>query len=154
MIEMPKLVDRSVRQAIAMVESYGLKANVKYVANSCKNCVITQSYKGKEIVSGTHIKKGSLIELQVGKGNGDNETMALPNLIGMSFCDARTKIQSSALQVGSTIADKTVKDTCEALVYRQTPAPGKDREVGIGAKIDLYITADKSKVDGLGDEDK
>jgi eukaryotic-like serine/threonine-protein kinase len=152
MIEMPKLVDRSVRQAIAMVESYGLKANVKYVSNSCKNCVIKQFYKGKDIEAGTRIKKGSLIELQVGKGNGDNETMALPNLVGMSFCDARTKIQASALQVGSLIADKTVHDTCEALVYRQTPASGKDREVGTGAKIDLYITADKSKVDALSEE--
>ena len=153
-IEMPKLVDRSVRQAIAMVESYGLKATVKYIANGCKNCVVKQFYKGKEIEPGTRIKKGSLIELQVGKGNDGNETVALPNLIGMTFCDARTKIQSSALQVGSIIADKTVKDTCEAFVYRQTPAPGNDREVGTGAKIDLYITTDKSKVDALGDEDK
>jgi beta-lactam-binding protein with PASTA domain len=151
-IEMPKLVDRSVRQAIAMVESYGLRATVKYIADGCKNCVVKQFYKGKEIAAGTRIKKGSLIELYVGKGNGDNETMALPNLIGMSFCDARTKIQSSALQIGSIIADKTLKDTCEALVYRQTPAPGNDREVSTGAKIDLYITADKSKVEGLGEE--
>jgi beta-lactam-binding protein with PASTA domain len=151
-IEMPKLVDRSVRQAIAMVESYGLRATVKYIADGCKNCVVKQFYKGKEIAAGTRIKKSSLIELYVGKGNGDNETMALPNLIGMSFCDARTKIQSSALQIGSIIADKTLKDTCEALVYRQTPAPGNDREVSTGAKIDLYITADKSKVEGLGEE--
>ena len=153
-IEMPKLVDRSVRQAIAMVESYGLKANVKYVSDACKNCVIKQLYKGREIAPGTRIKKGSVIELQVGKGNGDSETIALPDFIGMSFCDARSKIQSAALQVGSIIADKTVHDTCEALVYRQTPAAGKDREVSTGAKIDLYITADKSKVDGLGDDDK
>ena len=137
-----------------MVESYWLKVNIKYVADACKNCVIKQFYKGKEIEPGTRIKKGSLIELQVGKGNGDMETMALPNLIGMSFCDARSKIQSSALQVGSIIADKTVSDTCEALVYRQTPAPGNDHEVSTGAKIDLYITADKSKVDALSDEDK
>ena len=150
MIEMPKLVDKSVRQAIAMVESYGLKANVKYVSAACKNCVTKQFYKGKEIEPGTRIKKGSAIELHVGKGNGENETMALPNLMGLSFCDARTKIQYSALQVGNIIGDKTVKDTCEALVYRQTPT-GNNKEVITGTKIDLYITADKSKVKALNE---
>lgn len=152
-IEMPKLVDRSLRQAIAMLESYGLKANIKFVSDACKNCVIKQLYKGKEVSPGTHIKKGSLIELQVGKGNGGSETMAIPNLIGISFCDAKSKIQASSLQVGSIIADKSVSDTCQAFVYRQTPAPSNDREIGTGAKIDLYITADKSKVDALGEED-
>ena len=152
-IEMPKLLDRSVRQAIGMIASYGLKANIKYVADACKNCVVKQLYKGKEIAPGTKIKKGSLIDLQVGKGNGGAQTLALPNLIGISFCDARNKLQASSLQVGSIIADKTVQDTCQAVVYRQTPAPGNNREVSIGAKIDLYITTDKSKVPDLAGED-
>jgi len=72
-IAMPKLVDRSVRQAIGMIESYGLKANIKYVSDACKNCVIKQLYKGKEIAAGTAVKKGSIIELLVGKGRGMEE---------------------------------------------------------------------------------
>lgn len=74
-IEMPKMVDRSLRQAIGMAQSYGLKTTIKYIADGCKNCVVKQLYKGKEIAPGTHIKKGSLIELQVGKGYGVNETI-------------------------------------------------------------------------------
>ena len=147
-IEMPKLVDRSVRQAVAMVESYGLKANIKYVADACKNCVIKQFYKGKEIAPGTPVKKGSVIELQVGKGS-NNETISLPNLLGLNFCDAKNKIQSSSLQIGNIMADKSVEDSCEAIVYRQTPAFGKDKELNTGAKIDLYITADKKKIELL-----
>jgi beta-lactam-binding protein with PASTA domain len=147
-IAMPKLIDRSVRQAVAMIESYGLKANIKYVADACKNCVIKQFYKGKEIAAGTPVKKGSVIELQVGKGS-NNETISLPNLIGLSFCDAKNKIQSSSLQIGNIIADKTVTDSCEAIVYRQTPAFGKDKELNTGAKIDVYITADKNKIELL-----
>ncbi|HXD91813.1 MAG TPA: PASTA domain-containing protein, partial [Bacteroidia bacterium] len=147
-IEMPKLIDRSVRQAVAMIESYGLKANIKYVADACKNCVIKQFYKGKEIVPGTPVKKGSVIELQVGKGT-NNETISLPNLLGLNFCDAKNKIQSSSLQIGNITADKSVEDSCEAIVYRQTPAFGKDKELNTGAKIDLYITADKKKIELL-----
>ena len=152
-IEMPKLVDRSLRQAIAMVESYGLKANIKYVADACKNCVIKQFYKGKEITAGTPVKKGSVIELQVGKGDGGSETVALPNLLGLNFCDAKNKLQSSSLQVGNVMADKSVSDTCVAIVYRQTPKPDKDKEIGAGAKIDVYITADKNKIELLNKKD-
>src|ERR1700746_111270 len=124
-IEMPKLVDRSVRQAVAMVESYGLKANIKYVADACKNCVIKQYYKGKEIAPGTPVKKGSVIELQVGKGS-NNETISLPNLVGLTFCDAKTKIQASSLQVGNIMGDKSsIDDSCEAVIYKQTPAFGR-----------------------------
>ena len=149
-IAMPKLVDRSVRQAIGMIESYGLKANIKYVADACKNCVIKQLYKGKEIAMGTPVKKGSVIELLVGKGDGGAQTIALPDVLGLNFCDAKNKLQSSSLQVGNVMADKTVtEDSCEAIVYRQTPAPGKDKELGSGAKVDLYITTDKDKIESI-----
>jgi beta-lactam-binding protein with PASTA domain len=147
-IDMPKLVDRSVRQAVAMIESYGLKATIKYVSDACKNCVIRQLFKGKEIAPGTAVKKGSVIELQVGKGSS-NETISLPNLMGLNFCDAKNKIQSSSLQIGNVMADKSVSDSCEAIVYRQTPAFSRDKELNTGAKIDLYITADKSKIELL-----
>ncbi len=73
-IIMPKLVDRSSRQAIGMIESYGLKAKITYVYDACKNCVIKQLYKDKEITAGTWVKKGSVIELLVGKGNGGGDT--------------------------------------------------------------------------------
>jgi len=145
-IEMPKLVDRSLRQAIAMIESYGLKANQPtFVADPCKNCVLKQLYNGKEIAPGTKLKKGSKIDLVVGKGT-TSETVTLPDCIGLTFCDAKNKLLSAALQVGNIIIDKNIGDTCEAFVYRQTPVAGKDREVGTGARIDLYITDDKSKI--------
>ena len=77
-IEMPRLVDKSMRQAVAMIESYGLKAKVIYVAADCKNCVVKQLYKGKEISVGTSIQKGSVIEIHVGKGDELNENISSP----------------------------------------------------------------------------
>jgi eukaryotic-like serine/threonine-protein kinase len=152
-IEMPKLVDRSLRQAIAMIESYGLKAGeLKSTADACKNCVIKQFYKGKEIAPGTRIKKGSRIDLWVGKGT-TSETVSLPSCIGLTFCDAKNKLLSSALQVGSIVIDKTIGDTCEAFVYRQTPMAGDGKEVGAGARVDLYITDDKAKIKLFEDDE-
>ena len=67
-IAMPKLVDRSTRQAIFMIESYGLKAGkITEIAADCKGCVLKQFYNGNEIMPGDAIKKGSKIDLMVGK---------------------------------------------------------------------------------------
>lgn len=76
-IAMPKLVDRSTRQAVFMIESYGLKVGkITEVAADCKGCVLQQFFKGKEIASGEAIKKGSKIDLAVGKT--ENEYIAAP----------------------------------------------------------------------------
>ena len=145
-IEMPKLVDRSLRQAIAMIESYGLKANQPtFVPDPCKNCVLKQLFNGKEIAPGTRLKKGSKIDLVIGKGT-TSETVTLPDCLGLTFCDAKNKLLASALQIGNIIIDKNIGDTCEAFVYRQTPVAAKDREVATGARVDLYITDDKLKL--------
>lgn len=145
-IEMPKLVDRSLRQAIAMIESYGLVASPPtFVADPCKNCVLKQLYNGQEIAPGTKLKKGSKITLLIGKGT-TSETITLPDCVGLTFCDARNKLLAAALQLGNVVIDKIIGDSCEAFVYRQTPMAAKDREISAGARVDLYITDDKSKL--------
>lgn len=67
-IAMPKLVDKSTRQALFMIESYGFKkGTVTEVAADCKGCVVKQLFKGKEIKPGDPIKKGSKIDLVIGR---------------------------------------------------------------------------------------
>jgi len=67
-LAMPKLIDRSERQAILMLESYGLKVGkITQVAGDCNGCVLGQFIKGKPIEQGTLIKKGTVIELTIGK---------------------------------------------------------------------------------------
>ncbi len=76
-IAMPKLVDRSTRQAVFMIESYGLKVGkITEIASDCKGCVLQQFFKGKEILPGQAIKKGSKIDLVIGKK--ENGYIALP----------------------------------------------------------------------------
>ena len=142
---MPKLVDKSLRQAIAMIESYGLKSgNVKMVADPCKNCILSQQFQGKDILPGSPVRLGSKIDLVVGKGSV-NETVALPDCIGLTFEDAKNKLSSSALQVGLIVPDAAISDTMTSFVYKQRPGSGN--EVQPGTKVDLYITNDESKLD-------
>ena len=66
-IEMPKLRDRSERQAKLIILSYGLKIGpVTTKSADCNGCVIEQLFEGKPIEPGRGIKKGSKIELVVG----------------------------------------------------------------------------------------
>jgi beta-lactam-binding protein with PASTA domain len=66
-IEMPKLIDRSERQARQMIISYGLKqGSVTTRPADCNGCVIEQLYDGKRVEPGQMIKKGSKISLVVG----------------------------------------------------------------------------------------
>jgi beta-lactam-binding protein with PASTA domain len=66
-IEMPKLRDRSERQAKQMIISYGLKIGpVTTKAADCNGCVIEQMFEGKPIEPGQKVKKGSKISLIVG----------------------------------------------------------------------------------------
>ncbi len=149
---MPKLVDRSLRQATAMIESYGLKlGRLQYVNDACSNCILKQLHKGKEITAGTHIKKGSVIDLEVGKGLVDAAFTAIPDVTGLSFCDARKKILSATMNLGTLVFDKPIKDSCKAIVYRQSPANGSGAS---GREIDLYLTTDESKLDLLKNSSK
>lgn len=65
---MPKLIDRSERSARLILSSYGLKiGKVTERAADCNGCVLSQLIQGREIEPGKGIKKGSVIELVVGK---------------------------------------------------------------------------------------
>jgi beta-lactam-binding protein with PASTA domain len=67
-VTMPKLIDRSERQAILMLESYGFRTGkITQVAGDCNGCVLGQFVKGKAIEPGTQIKKGTVIDLTIGK---------------------------------------------------------------------------------------
>ncbi len=67
---MPKLIDRSERQAVLMLESYGLKVGkIVPVAGDCNGCVLSQSVKGKDVEPGALVKKGTVIDITIGKKN-------------------------------------------------------------------------------------
>ena len=64
---MPKLIDRSERQARLIISSYGLKTgHVDLKKADCNGCVVEQLMRGRVIGEGTPIAKGSVIDLVVG----------------------------------------------------------------------------------------
>jgi eukaryotic-like serine/threonine-protein kinase len=146
MINMPKLEDLSLRQAMAVCQSYGLIGVAKAIENPCDGCIVKQLYNGKRIEPGTPIKKGSTIVLEYGKGeNASTREFAVPDFVGMTFRQARGKMIDLGLE-WRVVADPGVKDTLNAIVYSQEPKPGRDRKLIQGAMIDLRVSADKGKI--------
>lgn len=137
-IKMPKLQDKSLRQAIATIESYGLKTgNISYVPDECMNCVLQQAIKGHNIEPGTMVEKGSVINLTAGKGLSDEEIPS-PDLIGFTRSEAKQALAELSLNEGSAYFEPPVTDSLKARVYKQIPSPLS--KVKIGSSIDLSFS--------------
>jgi beta-lactam-binding protein with PASTA domain len=68
LVIMPKLVDRSERQARLILGSYGLKVGkISEKKADCNGCVLAQTIRGKEVGEGQGVKKGSTVDLIVGR---------------------------------------------------------------------------------------
>jgi beta-lactam-binding protein with PASTA domain len=145
-IKMPKLIDYSLRQATAVLETYGLVVgNLKYEPDFAKDAVLKQMYKGRIISPGEPIVQESKIDLVLGDGL-KGEKVDLPDVIGLTRKVAVNKIEENSLTVGSEVYDKSVVDSSKAIVYRQFPIYGNDTKVNLGRAIDLFFTQDISKI--------
>ncbi len=149
-IQMPKLIDRSLRQAAAMISTYGLKlGKIEFVPDQCANCVLDQLVKGKKIEPGVNIPKGTVISLTVGKGLSE-EVVGVPCLYGLTRKEAVEKLAESSLSVGAVAFDEP-KDSLSAKVYKQSPSCGRQASINMGRSIDLFFTADKNKIPEMPD---
>jgi len=141
MIRMPDLSDLTLRQAIATLEVYGLKAGrLRYVPHIALNAVLAQEYKGKDIEPGTLIEKGSTINLVLGQGLR-NERTQVPFLIGKTREEAMAILQLAALNVGAEIF-QSGSNEAKAYVVKQNPVFSNSAFVPYGASIDLWYKPD------------
>ena len=145
-VKMPDLVDLSLRQAIAQLESGGLKiGKLTYVPDIAFNAVIMQEHKGKKIAAGEMIVKGAVIDLVLGEGESD-EMVPVPNLINLTLEEAIAAISAASLNQGTIIPDAVLKDSASARVYRQVPGYSSQGMINLGRPIDLFITESPNKI--------
>ncbi len=149
MVAVPNLVDLPVRQAKALIESSGLTmGESRYKPDLSINVVLKQTYNGKPVHEGDSLQKGSVIDLVLGKGLG-NQRAPVPDLIGLSLDQARNQILNSSLSLGTYVYDNTIKDgidTLQAVVYKQNPEYKENSSIQLGSAVYLWLTADSSKL--------
>jgi eukaryotic-like serine/threonine-protein kinase len=146
---MPKLVDRSLRQATSILETYGLEVGeLVYKPDMCMNCILEQKLDGEDIEAGTRIRKGSVIDLVVGQGLG-SVLVEVPYLLEFNTQMATNLLQSKSLNIGAALFDETVitaEDSINAVVYKQLPPFSQVPAARMGAAVDLFLTLDTNKV--------
>ena len=150
-IAMPSVAgEMSLRLAVAKLESYGLKVDVKYTPSECVNCVLMQEINGKEIQPKTPINKGSIITITVGIGESNERALA-PYLLNLNQKEAKRKLIESSLNLGLSHFEncncETAKDSLNARVYKQNPIRSQNIAVKMGSEVDIYLTCDTNVID-------
>lgn len=138
-VKMPNLIDVSLRQAEAMLESYGLKVGrTSYKPDMAKNAVLEQRYKGAPIAPGKEVSKGAAIDLVLGDGAGAVEVQ-IPELTGLTRGEAFFVLKGFSLSLGNVRYDAGVKDTLAATIYRQVPPATEGAIIQQGESIDIFL---------------
>jgi beta-lactam-binding protein with PASTA domain len=137
LVVMPNLVNTPLKNAQEILSNYGLvRGEIVYVPDIGMNAVLEQKYRGRPIKEGMEIAKGSQIDLVVGDGLG-NQTLSIPNLLGMDEAEAEFLIVGSGLRVGSLSYVQT--DTVpKGTIIQQLPPAGINAKTG--EIIDLWIS--------------
>ena len=145
-VEMPKLVDISLKSAQMLLQSMELQeGEIKYVPNLANNLVLKQLWNGKEIAPGTRIPKGSKIDLTVGNGIG-NEEFEVPSLTGNTLDEARIIIEGSNLVVGSILYDSNSTEPAGTVIRQNPEATGRNK-IRVGEVVDLWISGSAPATD-------
>ena len=142
MIEMPKLVDKSQRFAETILKSRGFRYTLEYKpSKEAHGAVLDQLYKNKPIAEGTRVPIGSRIKLVIGRDEA-GVPQALPNLIGLTIEEARTRV-ANMLDMELQIACPEGYNKADSLASRvetQSPDYSEDGRVASGSSILIFVT--------------
>ena len=150
-VEMPNLKDFSLRNAELQLRNMGLRiGDTSYVHDFAKNTVQEQNYKGAPIAPGTKIQQGSAIDLVLSDGLGETE-FTVPNLVGMTFGQAKGFLESNGLSFLSVMPDPDVTDTSNAYIYWQDPPrigeDGKHIKIRSGQTMNVRLSIVRPMID-------
>jgi eukaryotic-like serine/threonine-protein kinase len=149
LVEMPNLVGMTLRQARSMLHLQGFKiGTLAFIPDIAINNVLEQHYRGSEILPGALIPKGSDINLLLGKGLRNEQTV-LPRVIGLTLAEARNLLHEASLNIGRFTFDATVIDNIDSLqarVYSQYPNPVGGNSINFGARVDIWLTINESRI--------
>lgn len=151
LLSMPQLVGQSFRSAQILLKQTGLKlGDTSFVPDFAKNSVKKQVYNGQDIVFGTKIPMGSKIDLVISNGIAD-EDVSVPNLVGMTYGEAKVLMEGMNLEFGVKLFDKDVADSAGAYIYFQNPPRLTEdyhvNRIHPGQLIDIRCGVNKPVVD-------
>lgn len=147
-IQFPDLQDVTLRQASAVLETFGIKVDsLKYRPDQCVKCVLEVLMDTTSIKPGTIVPMGSSVVLVLGSGLS-NEYIDVPVLINFSLTAAEKKLKEMGLNLGAFNYEdcESAEDTAKAKVFRQFPPHDADEMIQLCQSILLFLTADSTRI--------
>ena len=144
-IDMPNLVGQSQASAEMVLRALGLKLGDTIMKpDFAKGSILQQLKDGNDIRPGTKIQMGTEIDLVIGAGIQEENDMPVPDLIGLTYADAKNLLGQNNILFGAVVLDPGISDTSRAYIYKQNP-PKKDEEgkplrIRPGQLIDVYLS--------------
>lgn len=149
MVIMPNVTGVSLRQAKAILETYGLSVGkISYKPDIAVNNVLEQKMNDTLVTPGNQVIKGSPVNLLLGMGLSTEKTL-VPDLTGMNIMRAKGLLIDRYLNVGAVIYDNNVvtnDDSINAFIWRQRPEIGGGSMLNLGSNIDIWLTTDSTKI--------
>lgn len=147
LIEMPKLEGLSLGFALDMLERNHLKLqDTIYKPDFMRGSIIEQQFNGVKITEKTKVPWGSKITLIIGAGL-EEKLMMVPDLIGMTYFEAKQKLAENGLTLAATVTDGPLADSASAFVYEQNPKRFTEDNlpnyISSGQVMDLFIAAER-----------
>jgi eukaryotic-like serine/threonine-protein kinase len=145
MVKFPDIVGVSQYQAKLRLEGANLiMGRLKYVAHEYRNLVLGASLNGKKLSSGDTLRKGSIIDLVVGEGTG-NQKVEVPDLVGKSYESAIAIIQRLGLNLSAPVYEPEAPKPAGTIV-RQHPNYASGDSIHLGSEINLWIAGPEPDV--------
>lgn len=147
LVEMPSLEGKTLNFAVDVLKRSHLSlGDTVYRPHYMRGSVLSQSFKGKDVKSGTKIPWGSSIDLVIGAGLSE-ERILVPSLIDLTLAEAKIVLEQNGLEIGAIVVDPGVTDTAAAFVWKQSPPRyNQDKEpmfIQSGQLMDLHISRER-----------
>ncbi len=161
LVDMPNLVGFSFRNAILYISQLGLElGDTTRRPDIARDAVLDQLYNGRSIPPGSRIFEGSKISFVLGSGLGETD-YPVPDLIGLTYTEAKSLLSSLGINLGYISLDPNVKDSAGAFIYRQNPnitSPlpegGKQiNKIREGQSMDIWLSKERRERLDIMDED-
>lgn len=139
MVDVPSLVGKSLDAAQQVLEDLHLpagKISFEQKPNVAENIVLDQFPKPGKRVEGTAEISLVVSEAPVTQGQRSSPMVAVPNLVGQSLAQARARLQTSGLAVGSA-TPQPKPDATSGTVISQSPSAGQ--QVNRSTQVNLWV---------------
>ncbi len=152
-VKMPDIKFATLRNAQAQLESIGLDVkDTEYIDDPARNAVLGVKLDGQPLEAGTEVTKGTAVILVLGNGGGG--LVPVPQLVDLTYAQAKIMIVSYGLNEGVVVVDPDVTDREHALVYQQVPEAIEEATMMMGEPMDLFLKENPNKDDYIIEEEE